>query len=370
MVKKTVSAALSRAAKEALQSVTGVKKPKPKQPSVRTHTQPTAGHKSIKVGRIGTAVKPKPVAKKGVFQQIDPSALLRRLRKENETENKHEIRKGCSLGSETQRKQASHKARETIPAKIKAVQHRKTLKENAKEKVFLPVSGYRITSSFGEDRGDHVHSGIDLAVAEGTAVAAAKGGTVIFAGWSGGYGYRIVIAHGDGTETSYSHLSDIGVEEGDVVDGGSQIGLSGNTGHSTGPHLHFEVKVDGEYVNPESYFDFGNGLVAKADTAYVSKRSASAENDGASLQNTRVASVVLPAPKLLQDNEPTTTAVLPIRNFLSQQSSAAKHFNRRERDRYDKAPGEVNSLDRLVYGFQHDGTTKRTKRTAATKRRI
>ena len=151
---------------------------------------------------------------------------------------------------------------------------------------YLPVSGFRVSSRFGVDRGTHRHSGIDLAVPEGTKVAAARKGTVTFAGWGNGYGYRVVIDHGAGTETTYNHLSDIGVSVGDTVRAGSAIALSGNTGHSTGPHLHFEVRVNGRYVNPESYFDFGGGLTAKDSGVYTSKlrgnrRSGSASGSAA-----------------------------------------------------------------------------------------
>lgn len=136
---------------------------------------------------------------------------------------------------------------------------------------FLPVSDFRISSAYGVDRGTHRHSGIDLAVPVGTKVAAAKGGQVSFAGWGNGYGYRVVIDHDDGTQTTYNHLSDIGVKVGDKVRAGSTVALSGNTGNSTGPHLHFEVKADGRYVDPSLYFDFDNGTVAADEGTYTSQ---------------------------------------------------------------------------------------------------
>jgi murein DD-endopeptidase MepM/ murein hydrolase activator NlpD len=90
------------------------------------------------------------------------------------------------------------------------------------------------------------HSGIDIGVPLGTPVLAAAAGTVSFAGDESGYGNHIELRHPDGTVTTYSHLSTIGVAVGQVVVAGQPIAQSGNTGHSTGPHLHFEVKTGGQ----------------------------------------------------------------------------------------------------------------------------
>ncbi len=144
-------------------------------------------------------------------------------------------------------------------------------KENYMKRSVLPVSGFSISSAYGVDRGTHRHSGIDLAIPSDTKVVAAKKGKVSFAGWGRGYGYRVVIDHEDGTQTTYNHLSDIGVNVGDQVNAGAPIALSGSTGNSTGPHLHFEVKKDGRYVDPSLYFDFENGTTAKDDGAYTSQ---------------------------------------------------------------------------------------------------
>ncbi len=95
-----------------------------------------------------------------------------------------------------------------------------------------------------------------MAVPMGTRVKAAAGGTVEFAGTNGDYGNCIIIDHGNGMKTLYAHLSDLGVKKGDNVSGNTEIALSGNTGLSTGPHLHFEVIKDGEKVNPEDYLKF------------------------------------------------------------------------------------------------------------------
>ncbi len=95
------------------------------------------------------------------------------------------------------------------------------------------------------------HPGIDLSAPEGSAVYAADAGLVIFAGWSElGYGNVIVIDHGNGYKTLYAHLSQVSKYCGAKVQSGQLIGLAGNTGNSTGGHLHFEVRVPGGYLNP------------------------------------------------------------------------------------------------------------------------
>ena len=98
-----------------------------------------------------------------------------------------------------------------------------------------------------------MHEGIDIAVGTGTPVHAAATGTVIYAGWMSGYGNIVVIDHGSGLSTAYGHNSSLGVAQGTAVGAGAVIALSGNTGHSTGPHVHFEVRVNGVPVDPLGY---------------------------------------------------------------------------------------------------------------------
>jgi murein DD-endopeptidase MepM/ murein hydrolase activator NlpD len=114
-----------------------------------------------------------------------------------------------------------------------------------------PVSG-PVTSGFGL-RWGRMHEGIDIAVAEGTPVRAAGAGTVIYAGWMGGYGNLVVVDHGNGLSTAYAHNSSLGVEVGQSVTAGQVVSYSGNTGNSTGPHVHFEVRVNGSAVDPLGY---------------------------------------------------------------------------------------------------------------------
>ena len=118
----------------------------------------------------------------------------------------------------------------------------------------VPVTG-RITSRFGavESIRDHTHKGIDIAATRGTPILSAASGTVTFAGWSSGYGYLVKIDHGSGVETYYGHCSKLYVSAGDTVETGDKIAAVGSTGNSTGNHLHFEIRLNGEQVNPQKY---------------------------------------------------------------------------------------------------------------------
>ncbi|MCS7198137.1 MAG: M23 family metallopeptidase [Candidatus Bipolaricaulota bacterium] len=107
--------------------------------------------------------------------------------------------------------------------------------------------GTRIHPISGEP---HFHQGIDIEVPEGTEVYAASAGKVLVAGRHSGYGLYIVLQHSHGYRTLYAHLAEIGVYRGQFVEGGQVIGRSGNTGNSTGPHLHFEILQYGRPLNP------------------------------------------------------------------------------------------------------------------------
>lgn len=122
-----------------------------------------------------------------------------------------------------------------------------------------PTPGYgRITSPFGYrihpiSKVKKLHTGIDVGVPSGTKVVAAQSGTVLSAGWLGGYGKVVMVDHGGGIVTLYAHNSSLSVSAGEKVSQGQEISRSGNTGMSTGPHLHFEVRVNGQYVDPLKY---------------------------------------------------------------------------------------------------------------------
>ena len=114
-----------------------------------------------------------------------------------------------------------------------------------------PVNG-TVVSGFGI-RWGRMHEGIDIAASTGTPIWAAAAGTVIYAGWLGGYGNLVVMDHGNGLATAYAHASSILVSVGQPVAQGETIALVGSTGNSSGPHLHFEVRVNGVAVDPLFY---------------------------------------------------------------------------------------------------------------------
>lgn len=111
-----------------------------------------------------------------------------------------------------------------------------------------------ITSLFGQRWGRN-HNGIDFAAASGTPVYTVRSGTVAYAGWESGFGNLVVVDHGEGVETYYAHNSEILVAEGRRVEAGEHIADAGNSGFSLGPHLHFEIRVDGEPVEPIGYLE-------------------------------------------------------------------------------------------------------------------
>ena len=119
----------------------------------------------------------------------------------------------------------------------------------------LPLAYDYISSPFGR-RWGRQHQGIDFAAAVGEPIYASGAGTVIHAGWEAGYGKSVVIDHGNGMETRYGHCSRLLVKAGEAVPKGGLIAQVGSTGHSTGPHLHFEVIIDGVRKNPAWYYTF------------------------------------------------------------------------------------------------------------------
>ncbi len=132
----------------------------------------------------------------------------------------------------------------------------------------LPVDDYRYTSAYGW-RWGRMHSGIDMAAPQGTRIVAVHAGTVTTSRYTGGYGYAVVIDHGDGVETLYAHNSELLVQEGQEVSAGEPIARMGNTGYSFGSHLHFEVHVDGVPQNPVPWMkEHGVDVVERVEEIY------------------------------------------------------------------------------------------------------
>lgn len=117
------------------------------------------------------------------------------------------------------------------------------------------TTSYIISSRYGEisSRRSSAHTGLDLACKIGTDIMSVADGTVVFAGYNGAYGNLVKIDHGNGVQTWYAHCSKIYVKEEQKVKSGDIISAVGSTGNSTGPHLHFEIRIDGKAVNPQIY---------------------------------------------------------------------------------------------------------------------
>jgi murein DD-endopeptidase MepM/ murein hydrolase activator NlpD len=130
-----------------------------------------------------------------------------------------------------------------------------------------PAPGRSISSTFGVRRDPllgtpAMHSGMDFRAPHGSPARATAPGKVVAAGWNGGYGRMVEIDHGDGFTTRFAHLSAITVSEGDVVERGTIVGKVGSSGRSTGPHLHYEVRRDGEAVDPLRFLKVGKKLAS------------------------------------------------------------------------------------------------------------
>ncbi|MFJ9113057.1 M23 family metallopeptidase [Streptomyces sp. NPDC102283] len=157
--------------------------------------------------------------------------------------------------AEAERK-AEARAKEVREEKARAARAAERARLNA---FHLPVAGSHVTTGYntgGALWSSGSHSGVDFQAASGSSVVAVGAGTVVEAGWGGAYGNNIVLRMTDGTYTQYGHLSSIGVSVGQSVSSGQQIGLSGSTGNSTGPHLHFEARTSPDYgsdMDPVGY---------------------------------------------------------------------------------------------------------------------
>ncbi|MER5792329.1 peptidoglycan DD-metalloendopeptidase family protein [Streptomyces sp. NPDC001980] len=157
---------------------------------------------------------------------------------------------------EVARKKAAEQAKKERAAKVRAAREAERKRLNT---FVAPISDSYVSTGYktgGSLWSSGAHTGIDFHAASGTAVHAVGTGTVVSTGWGGAYGNEIVIKMADGMYTQYGHLSSIGVSVGQKVTPGQQIGLSGATGNTTGPHLHFEARTTPEYgsdVDPVAY---------------------------------------------------------------------------------------------------------------------
>ena len=168
--------------------------------------------------------------------------------KENVTENEDEIKTN-----------SIDVAKQNVLTKLDLIEEKK--KEDEKRTIngiklaVLPVQG-TISSRYGVSSRIRVstHTGLDIAAPQGTPIKAVTDGTVTAASMSGSYGNLVKIDHGNGVETWYGHTSKMYVQVGQTVKAGDVIAAVGTTGNSTGPHLHLEIRINGQHVNPQNYF--------------------------------------------------------------------------------------------------------------------
>ncbi|MCX5193899.1 M23 family metallopeptidase [Streptomyces sp. NBC_00249] len=173
----------------------------------------------------------------------------------------------AQVQAENEAKQRAAEAKRTAEAaEAKAKAEREAAERAAREEqrkrlnTFVsPITGSYISTSYGAGGGmwsSGSHTGVDFHAASGTTVHAVGAGTVVEAGWGGAYGNNVVIRHNDGTYTQYGHMDSLSVSAGETVTPGQQIGLSGSTGNSSGPHLHFEARTGAQYgsdIDPAAY---------------------------------------------------------------------------------------------------------------------
>lgn len=153
----------------------------------------------------------------------------------------------ATAGAEAGRLRATARARERALSRIEDLADTRAVYLRRHHWV-LPFTGYRITATFGDTSSlwSTVHTGIDLAAPTGTVTGTVAAGVITYVGYDGPYGNKVVVTHADGTETWYAHLDTTTVELGQQVVAGQQIGTVGATGNVTGPHLHLEVRPDGQ----------------------------------------------------------------------------------------------------------------------------
>lgn len=180
---------------------------------------------------------------KETYSEIEPDLVINTMYLENVDEvNEENIQI------------AKEKMTQELQTELEEKQEKDSKTVNGIYLACVPVTG-RITSRFGANESvrDHTHKGIDIGAAGGTPIYAAAGGTITYSGWESGYGYLVIIDHGNGVETYYGHCSKLYVSKGQQVNAGDKIAAVGSTGNSTGNHLHFEIRLNGAQVNPQKY---------------------------------------------------------------------------------------------------------------------
>lgn len=189
----------------------------------------------------------------------EAEAIIEQLKQQN-SQNKDSVTYTLKYGTElkefTDKETAVaslYKQMPVVKRRTKIVTAKNVSSSNSALGIALvqPVSG-TITSRFGR-RSSGTHTGLDIATSRGTPIKAAASGTVIYSAYKGSYGNLVIIAHTDSVQTYYAHCSKLLVNVGQQVNQGDVIAAVGSTGNSTGPHLHLEIRVNGEARNPQYY---------------------------------------------------------------------------------------------------------------------
>lgn len=197
-----------------------------------------------------TAEKEKETVEKSTIKTAKADSIKQ---KDNKEKTSKKVTTRGSSSKTTTSKTTLNKAKSSSSTSSKKTTT-KVASLNGVKLTVKPVSGV-ITSRFGsrESIRSSGHSGLDIGAPKGTKIKAAASGTVIFAGYSGGYGNVVKISHGSGIKTYYAHCSKLYVKKGEQVSAGDAIAAVGSTGNSTGNHLHFEVVKNGTSLNPQNY---------------------------------------------------------------------------------------------------------------------
>ncbi|MFF9850133.1 M23 family metallopeptidase [Streptomyces litmocidini] len=216
-------------------------------------------------GVIGTLASPalaadtdnRSVEDTGLIQVITEDSLVDRINAQAAAQEQEAVEAIAKAKAEAEAKRKAE-----ARAKEVRLERERAAREAERRRLAsfqLPIAGSYVSTGYktgGSLWSSGHHSGIDFHAAYGTQVVSVGSGTVVEAGWGGAYGNNIVIRMNDGTYTQYGHLSSIGVHVGQTVEPGQQIGISGSTGNSTGPHLHFEARTSPEYgsdIDPITY---------------------------------------------------------------------------------------------------------------------
>lgn len=214
----------------------------------------------------------------------------------------------------------------------------------------MPVKGNYVTSHYGyRPKFGRTHKGVDLRAAVGDTVYSAFSGRVRLTRFErGGYGFYVIVRHENGLETVYGHLSRFLVKPDQYVKAGQPIALSGNTGRSTGPHLHFETRFMGYAINPEAIFDFGNRCT-HTDSYTFSKSTYTKARDYS--PSSRYASTK----KAAEDNKQSSTKSQSTKKEQSTASSSKK--STKESREQSRSTYQVRQGDNLTKIAQNNGLT-------------